>query len=236
MERYPASAKPFLDDLLDPARNGRANTRSVADGSGGGLPHFDRHAGFGNWRRDALQILPHYRPAAERLLTQDLHGGDGEKSTAARFWLADLKWDSPDAVSQTQFPHRRPPFTSQGAESLPPSIDSPVSSAPEGPTPERPGSGRPTLIRPTPPSVSAAPATAPMRAQSGTLQCVGAPIPQNAEYVFRNVPLGKLQLDYDAKIWDIRVMPGEGETQRLILKNKGTGPQKRCTVRWRIVP
>jgi hypothetical protein len=233
MARYPASAKLFLDDLLDSARNGRrlpdlspteaeAVCRILID-----MPDL------GTWRRDALQILPHYRPAAENLLMQDLHGGEGEKSTAARFWLADLKWGSPDPVSQ-QFPRRRPAFTSQGAESLPPSIDAPVTATPEHPTPDRPTPDRPTLLRPTSPPD--APAPAPMRAQSGTLQCVGAPIPQNAEYVFHNVPLGKLQLDYDAKTWDVRVAPGEGDTQRLILRNKGTGPQKRCTVHWSIVP
>ena len=245
MARYPASAKPFLDDLLDPARNGRQTPDlSPAEAAAVCRILIDM-PDLGTWRRDALQILPHYRPAAESLLTRDLHGGDGEKSTAARFWLADLKWGSPDSVSQSQFPRRRPAFTSQGAESLPPSIDSPVISTPNGSTPEQPGSARPTtdrptLIRPTPPPpappVATTPTPAPVRAQSGTLQCVGAPIPQNAEYVFRNVPPGKLQLDYDAKIWDVRVAPGEGDTQRLILRNKGTGPQKRCTVHWSIVP
>lgn len=242
MARYPASAKPFLDDLLDPARNGRQVPDLTPTEAEAVCRILIDMPDLGTWRRDALQILPHYRPAAESLLTQDLHEGDGEKSTAARFWLKDLKWGSQDSVSQTQFPHRRPAFTSQGAESLPPSIDSPVISTPERSAPARSTSDRPTLIRPTPPSspppppppVAAAPA--PLRAQSGTLQCVGAPIPQNAEYVFRNVPPGKLHLDYDAKIWDVRVAPGEGESQRLILRNKGTGPQKRCTVRWSIVP
>jgi len=247
MARYPASAKPFLDDLLDPARNGLQMPDLTPTEAEAVCRILIDMPDLGTWRRDALQILPHYRPAAESLLTQDLRGGDGEKSTAARFWLKDLKWGSQDSVSQTQFPHRRPAFTSQGAESLPPSADSPVISTPERSAPARPTSDRPTLIRPTPPSsppppppppVAAvpAPAPAPLRAQSGTLQCVGPPIPQNAEYVFRNVPLGKLHLDYDAKIWEVRVAPGEGDTQRLILRNKGTGPQKRCTVRWSIVP
>ncbi len=231
MARYPESAKPFLDDLLDPARNGwqmpvlsptvaAAVCRILID-----MPDL------GTWRNDALQILPHYRQPAESLLTEDLRGSDGEKSTAARFWLRDLNWGSPDPVTQAQFPRRPPPYTSQGAESLPPSVEPPVTS-----TPERSTAGRPTLLRPPPPPDESAPGPAPMIGQSGTLQCVGTPVPQNAEYVFRNLPLGKLQLDYDAKIWDVRVAPGEGETQRLILRNKAKGPQKRCTVHWSIVP
>ena len=57
------------------------------------------------------------------------------------------------------------------------------------------------------------------------------PIPQNAEYVFRDVPLVKMRLDYDTKNWDARLVPGEGQTQRLIVRNKSSGPQKRCVVR-----
>jgi hypothetical protein len=71
---------------------------------------------------------------------------------------------------------------------------------------------------------------------SGTLEFGGGLIPQNAEYVFRNVPIANLQLDYDHKIWDARLAPGDGGTQRLIVKNKSSGPQKRCVVRWSVVP
>ena len=31
----------------------------------------------------------------------------------------------------------------------------------------------------------------------------------------RNVPLGKMQLDYDTKIWDARLAPGDGQTQKV---------------------
>ena len=68
--------------------------------------------------------------------------------------------------------------------------------------------------------------------RSGTLESNGGPIPQNAEWIFRNLPAVKMQLDYDTKIWDARLAPGEGGTQRLILKNKSSGPQKRCVVHW----
>jgi hypothetical protein len=72
--------------------------------------------------------------------------------------------------------------------------------------------------------------------RSGTLESTIALIPQNGEYVFRDLPLVKLQLDYDSKIWDARLAPGEGQTQRLIVKNKSSGPQKRCVVHWTVVP
>ena len=72
--------------------------------------------------------------------------------------------------------------------------------------------------------------------ESGTLECGGGPIPQNAEYVFRNVPLVKMQLDYDTKTWDARLAPGDGQTQKLIVRNKSSGPQKHCVVHWTVVP
>ena len=71
---------------------------------------------------------------------------------------------------------------------------------------------------------------------SGTLECSGGPVPQHAEYVFRNLPLLKINLDYDQKVWQARLVPGESQTQRLILKNVSPGPQKRCVVHWSIVP
>lgn len=72
--------------------------------------------------------------------------------------------------------------------------------------------------------------------QSGTLESSGPPIPQNAEYVFRNVPPVKLQLDYNQKIWEAHFAAGDGRTQRLILKNISNGPQKRCVVHWTVIP
>ncbi len=44
-----------------------------------------------------------------------------------------------------------------------------------------------------------------------------------------------MQLDYDTKTWEARLAPGDGQTQRLILKNKGSGPQKRCVVHWSVI-
>jgi hypothetical protein len=53
--------------------------------------------------------------------------------------------------------------------------------------------------------------------------------------VFRDVPLVKMHLEYDMKIWDARLVPGEGQTQRLIVRNKSSGPQKRCVVHWSVI-
>jgi hypothetical protein len=72
--------------------------------------------------------------------------------------------------------------------------------------------------------------------KSGTLTCTGAPVPQNAEYVFRDLPLLTMRLEYDTKTWDARLSPGVGQTQKLILRNKSPSPQKRCEVRWTAIP
>jgi hypothetical protein len=72
--------------------------------------------------------------------------------------------------------------------------------------------------------------------RSGTLACSGGPIPQNAEYVFRDLPPVHLQLEYNKKIWEAKLTPGNGQTQKLILKNVGNGPQKKCVVHWTAIP
>jgi hypothetical protein len=71
---------------------------------------------------------------------------------------------------------------------------------------------------------------------SGTFQSTGGPIPQNAEYVFHDVPPVKLLLDFDTKHWEARLEPGDGGAQVLVLKNIGKGPQKRCVVHWSLMP
>ena len=88
MARYPESANPFLMDLLGSGalsldlspQEEEAVCRILLD-----MPDS------GTWRARALQILPTYRNATDSLLNRDLLGGDTEKSTAARFWLADLR-------------------------------------------------------------------------------------------------------------------------------------------------
>ncbi len=219
MFRYPDSAKPLLDDLLGAApeltqAEAQAVCRILLD-----MPDTL------TWRRDALQILPHYRGIAETLLNQDLHGGDEEKSYRAQLWLKSLNGGVPGASSQPQSGRARraplsPPAPADGSDPVQTPVAIASARAPQ-----------PTLRAP-------APLAPPVYdgAKSGTLACTGGPIPQNAEYVFRNVPLLKMQLDYDTKIWDARLAPGEGQTQRLILKNKSSGPQKRCVVHWNALP
>jgi hypothetical protein len=99
---------------------------------------------------------------------------------------------------------------------------------------------RPPATNPAPaplPSIQTPSAMPPYNGpRSGTLESTIALIPQNGEYVFRDLPLAKLQLDYNSKVWEARLVPGEGQTQRLIVKNKSSGPQKRCVVHWSVVP
>ena len=257
MARFPDSAQPFLDDLL--GSGGRptpdlsppeaeAVCRILLD-----MPEI------GTWRRTALQVLPHYRRTAESLLTQDLHGSDQERNFQAQRWLADLKSDVPETANDQPKFRRRPaavisPSAPSGVNNRAPVADrasSDNSTAPAiWPPPEAdrataatPSNSRPAVASPQQAPAPLVPAVQPVApaqsyqgARSGTLESTGGPIPQNAEYVFRNLPAVKIQLDYDTKIWDARLVPGEGQTQRLILKNKGSGPQKRCVVHWSVIP
>jgi hypothetical protein len=110
---------------------------------------------------------------------------------------------------------------------------------------DRPPASTATNSAPAPPPRPAAPVPSPplpwapppyTGPSSGTLESSGGAIPQNAEYVFRDVPLVKMRLDYDTKTWDAHLVRGEGQTQRLIVRNKSSGPQKRCVVHWSVIP
>jgi len=100
------------------------------------------------------------------------------------------------------------------------------------------------MLRPTPPPSSgrtimrASPAqdSASNDASSGTLQCSGASIPPNGEYTFYNVPTANRRFEYDRKVWDVRLEPGQGDTRNFVLVNKSSKPQKSCAVRWTAVP
>ncbi len=226
MARYPDSAKPFLADLLGTPPSlsntvAEAVCRILLD-----MPDV------GTWRKNALQILPHYLPAAERLLTQDIQGGDREKGYRAQIWRSELQGDEPGVDNQPS--QRRRLVVSQ------PPAPAAAPAAPTAPVAPRIGQdGRPTLAQadsnPLPPGVPA-PARAPAPpslyagARSGTLKCTGGPVPQNAEYVFRDLPLGNMQLNYDTKNWEARLVP-DGQTQKLILTNRSLGRRSaaRCT-------
>ena len=240
MVRFPESAQPFLDDLLGPIGRGQqlpdlsepeaeAVCRILLD-----MPDV------GAWRQNARQILPHYRQAAETLLAQDLKESDREKRFRAQVWSNDLQIGTPDAANQ---PPPRPRRRAVSPDY--PVTDRPV---PRNPTASAAAPRAEPEPAPVPAQTNTVPAVAPLPpvpapsaplyagAKSGTLESTGGPIPQNAEYVFRNLPGVKLQLDYDTKTWDARLLPCEGQTQRLILKNKSSGPQKRCVVHWSAIP
>jgi hypothetical protein len=210
MARYPESAQPVLADLLPsamPSQAGFPLTQPEAEGLCRILLDMPD---IGNWRKSALAILPRYLAVTDQLLKQDLGGTDQEKTYRALRWRADLGLDAP-AVSSGRLKTRRSPASGQAV--------------PEG------YSSRPHIVGLAPDAVTGY--TGPM---SGTFASTGGPIPQNGEYVFTNLPPGKLLLDFDTKHWEARLAQGDGQTQVLVLRNIGKGPQKRCEVRWTLVP
>jgi hypothetical protein len=235
LTRYADSGRPMLDglrsasDLSDPAAE--AVCRILID-----MPEI------GAWRQTALQVLPRYRAVARRILTEDLRSDDRERQDRAGFWLDDPRStlyseSNPSAAASPRLTSRSRrqiqdranrtdgPFIRPGPE-----MDSPPPPPRTSPSATPSTSSRPTLM-----AASAAPETPAYNGpMSGTLECSGSPIPQNAEYVFRNLPAAKLRLDYDTKIWDARLAPVDGQTQKLILRNRSSGAQKHCSVHWTV--
>lgn len=248
MARYPESGQMLLSDLLG---------RTPPDLSAPQIETVCRilldMPDVGSWHESALKILPRYRATAERLLAQDRHAGDQEKSYRAQIWLVELRGETPGSVNQPSISRRRavspPPDRNSGPLLNPPSSASASPTADRPAQPSRPLPSNPAPAQPLPATASVSeppvhpPQPSPTQAvsqpyngpSSGTLECSG-PVPQNAEYVFRNLPPVKIQLDYDQKVWEGRLAPGENQSQRLILKNKSSGPQKRCVVHWSLLP
>lgn len=118
------------------------------------------------------------------------------------------------------------------------SIDS-VQPPPRAVAESRPAPATP-VVSPVPETPAAVQPTTPSAAssyngpRSGVLTCKGAPIVQNGEAVFTGLPPVPLRLTVDENIWDARLVPGDGNTQRLILRNKRPGRQSTCTVRWQV--
>jgi hypothetical protein len=224
--RFPDSGRPMMDDLVHASAAGQPLDLSEPEAETVCRILIDMPE-VGLWRKQALQILPFYRATARTLLAQDLRSGDPEKVDRANFWLNDPRSSLYQSSSGSTV------ATSSGRRRMVPSGDRPaLIGVDPDPSPGEPPAARP---RPDPPPAAAAIAPAPKSYNgplSGTLQCRGDAVPQNAEYVFRNLPPLKIQLDYDTKIWDARLVPGDGDTQRLILKNKSSGAQKRCMVHW----
>jgi hypothetical protein len=229
MARYSDSGREFLSDLLAPDRpqlgplQEETVCRILID-----MPDI------GSWSRSALQILPHYRATAERLLQQDSQASDSDKMYRARMWLAQLRGERTGAA-EPPTPRRRTVISP-----APGDTSGPILRPSPGAIPARPPAAPPAPpVQPADPPPPAATTIVPRvynGPTSGTLECTGNPVPQNAEYVFRNLPPLKLQLDYDHKIWEARLTPAQDQSQRLILRNISSGPQKRCLVRWSVVP
>lgn len=237
MARSPDAAQPFFDDLL--ASNNNENGLNLSQSEMDSVCRILLDLpDVRTWRKNALRILPHYQSTADFLLKQDLRSDNEEKRNLAQVWRLDLRLDSPAPTpglrrrlepSSSVPASSTPPDRTPNGNLLPPAGAVDTSQAPASaitPPPAPRSSSRPTIL-------ANAPYDGPT---SGKLECSGGPIPQNAEYVFRNIPNGNLQLDFDTKTWEARLTPGDGQTQKLILKNKSSGPQKRCTVRWSIVP
>jgi len=224
MARYEGSADPFLHDLRDPAVSGAPMPALLPSEADAVCRILLDMPDSGNWKRIALQILPHYRPAAQALLVQDLHGANQDKTYRAQFWLSDLKWSVPGTTSE--------PPTSRRVLTMRSPANNQTTSAELA--------QRPHIVGQVGQVGQAADSPAPypmpyIGPTSGTLKCSGAPVPPDAEYVFPGMPPGNIQLDLEGKPWAARLVP-RGETQDLILKNKGASSQKRCTVHWSIVP
>jgi hypothetical protein len=223
MARYPASAKPFLDDIQKaPALSeseAEAVCRILLD-----MPDTEV------WKRSARQTLSEYRQAAERLLEQDARGDDQEKAYRAQVWLEELGSNKRRSTPlRTSGEYRAPVGDQMTNPSRRVHVDGSQGSFGEAsPAPASPAPSQTARIE-TAPLPWAGP-------KSGTLECAGRVIPQNGEYVFTDLPPGRLQLDYDNKTWDSRLLPGPGNSQRLVLVNKRPGTQKHCSVRWNIVP
>jgi hypothetical protein len=247
MARFPESATSFRADLL----------------GSGAMPELSESEAetvcrillempeIGTWREDARRVFRKYPHAAEVVLNQEAQGTDQDKSWQAQAWLNELRRQddyapvprtrrrtaaagsdapmdggySPPPVSQKRAVISEPSSRARG-----PNLDDYV----DTPAPV------PTTAARLSQQVNTAPLAAPPASYTGpftgTLISSGGPIPQNAEYVFRGLPPGKIQLDYDTNSWEARVAAGVGNTQRIIVKNKTSGPQKRCVVKWTLIP
>jgi hypothetical protein len=242
MARYQSSAEPFLSDLLGPAVPDLP--QPVADAVCRILLDMPD---TGNWKKTALQILPKYRRTAQALLMQDLRGSNQEKVYRAQFWMADLKLNVPGATSSPQQARSKPaplpaPVTGMAAIGNQSTGNQSTGIQSTGNPPSF--SQRPHIVEQPAPQPSASlrsgdsgpSALAYSGPRSGTLKCSGGPVQPNAEYVFPGMPMGNLQIDVDGKPWEARLALGAGQTQDLILTNKGSRPQKGCTVRWSLIP
>ena len=236
MARYQSSAEPVLRDLLGPAVPDLP--QPVADAVCRILLDMPD---TGTWKKTALQILPKYRPAAQALLMQDLRGSNQEKIYRAQFWMADLKLNVAGVTSDPPKPRSKPALLPAPVAGLAATVNQTTGNQSTGNPPSF--SQRPHIVEQPAPQPAASlrsdsgPSPLAYRGpRSGTLKCSGGPVSPNEEYVFPGMPMGNLQIDVDGKPWEARLVLGKGQTQDLILTNKGSRPQKGCTVRWNLIP
>lgn len=239
--RFQESDRSMMDDLVRSAASGQPLDLSESEAETVCRILLDM-PDVGLWRKQAVQILPFYRQTAQHLLAQDKRSSDSDRRDRADFWLYDprssIRESGGSAPANTV-------ATPSGRRRMLPSGDSPTligvepDASPGAPQPARtkPSSpDRPTLTRPAAqPEAAVSQPPAPQvynGPHSGTLECRGEAIPQNGEYVFRNLPPGNLDLVFDKKIWEAHLSPGDGPTQKLVLRNRASGAQKRCTVHW----
>jgi hypothetical protein len=231
LARYQASAGPFLQDLQAPAVAGGPMSQLTQPEADAVCRVLLDMPDTGNWRKIALQTFPHFRPTVQNLLVQDLHGSDQEKVYRAQSWLTDLQWNVPGITSEQQRPRRALPPPAPVAAPVPGGNQITSNASPQ----------RPHIVDQPAPSFNytgniTGNSAGGTYSASGTLKCSGAPIPPDGEYIFPGMPPGNIQVDVGGKPWDVRLVPGKGQSQDLILRNKGTGPQKGCTVRWHSIP
>ena len=264
MARFPESAKPFLDDLLYVSQapdlsqpEAEAVCRILLDMPDIGTWRKSALQILPRYRRAAESILNqdlHGSDQEKSYQAQrwqaDLNigppvNGNAQPNPRRRSTPSQALGGVPADNEQSGQRRRSPPSLSSAPGGMSPddqresvillpsaSDNRPRAPAASNSTPAQ--SPLPAAPAPSAPLPSALPLYS--GASSGTLESSGGPIPQNAEYVFRDVPLVKMRLDYDTKTWDARLVPGEGQTQRLIVRNKSSGPQKRCVVRWSVIP
>jgi hypothetical protein len=264
MARYPESGKVFLTELLAPAppdlspTQAEAVCRILLDMPDTGDWRQSALRILPRYRATAEQLLMEDRQGddqekryqAQIWLAQLRGEAPGVQSQVSIGRRRGAVSPPDDNAGPTLFP---PPGTTSARSAVDGRPETTASNRPMQPAPSLAGTPAPAQRSATspaslPPSVTPPPAqptrAAPLPAvpqpyngaMSGTLECSGGPVPQHAEYVFRNLPLLKINLDYDQKVWQARLVPGESQTQRLILKNVSSGPQKRCVVHWSAVP
>lgn len=116
-----------------------------------------------------------------------------------------------------------------------------VAAEPETPQPDAPAQAadEPAATAQAPPAPSAPEAPAKplyMGPLAGTLTYRGPPVVQHGEIVFDHLPPTRLRLLYDTNAWDARLLPGTDGMQKVVLRSLKRGTQKKCVVRWMVVP